>query len=131
MLQTRGLAVWATKAPIPVEPCHYENLRKSSIFPPLATASQKVPDLFIYAEAADDFVLTDPDDPDGGNICRLDQVQFGVWHEIPGISPLNWSGVKITIYQDRGNVCAPPQQLAPPCLRNPDKGPAGYPVPLY
>ncbi len=121
------LAVWATKAPIPVEPCHYENLRKSMLPPPFITHSQKATDVPFYAEAADDFVLTDPDDPDGDNACRLDQVQFAVWHSVPTTTPQNWSGVKITIYQDRGNVCGG-QNQAFECSFNLQKGPGGYPI---
>ena len=39
----------------------------------------------------------------------------------------NWEGLTVTIYQDRGEVCAA-QQLDLPCQRNPDKGPGGYPL---
>ncbi len=104
--------------------CHYDNLRLGKG----DAASQKATDFPFYAETADDFVLSDPDDPDGLNGCRLDQVVFGVRHDVPGTSPDDWSGVKITIYQDRGNVCVE-QELDPACERNPDKGPAGFPVP--
>ncbi len=126
------LAIWATKADDPVVPCQYENLRKSVMPdpPPFFSHSQKSHDTSVplfYAETADDFVLTDPDDPQGDNNCRLDEVEFSVWHNTPGISPANWDGVKITIYQDRGVVCVG-QPLLPPCSLNPDKGPAGFPT---
>ena len=105
--------------------CHYENLQLGKG----DAASQKAIDFPFYAETADDFVLTDPDDPDGLNGCLLDRVVFGVRHDPAGTSPDDWSGVKITIYQDRGNVCVE-QELDPACERNPDKGPAGFPLPL-
>ncbi len=102
--------------------CHYDNLRLGKG----DAASQKATDFPFYAETADDFVLSDPDDPDGA--CRLDRVVFGVRHDVVGTSPDDWSGMKITIYLDRGNVCVE-QELEVPCERNPDKGPAGFPLP--
>ncbi len=123
-------ATSATKAQGRDVPCQYENLRKSDFFP-LFSHSQKSHDLSVplfYAETADDFILTDPNDPDGDNNCRLDEVEFSVWQDIPGITPDNWNGVKITIYQDRGVVCAG-EPLLPPCALFPDKGPGGFPVP--
>ena len=102
--------------------CHYENLRLGIG----DAASQKATDFPFYAETADDFVLSDPDDPDGLNGCRLDRVVFGV--RVAGVDPSSWQGVKITIYQDRGSVCFE-QELDLACERNPDKGPAGFPLP--
>ena len=58
----------------PVEVCEYENVNLGAPF----AISQHAPDGFIVAEAADDFVLVDPDDPDGINACLLDQVIFAV-----------------------------------------------------
>ena len=94
----------------------------------VTTHAQKAVNEFIYSETADDFVLSDPDDPDGDNPCRLDEVRFAVWHEFVGISPADWEGVKITIYEDRGPVCMG-QPLELQCQLNPDKGPGGYPTP--
>ena len=119
------LAIWANKQQPDVQACHYENLRLGAACP----ASQKAVDVPFYAEAADDFILIDPDDPDGDNNCRLDRVVFAVFHGVPGVSPADWEGVKITIYQDRGVVCDG-QPLDFPCDRIPDKGPGGYPLDL-
>ena len=121
------LAIWASKFDEPVVACQYENLRKSAIFP-FFSHSQKAADIPFYAETAEDFILTDPNDPDGDNNCRLDEVEFAVWQDVPGITPDNWNGVKITIYQDRGVVCSG-QPLQVPCTAFPDKGPGGFPVP--
>ena len=124
------LAIWATKATPPVdEVCHYDNLRLSDAGIPILHAQKSgggPANPPYYSEVADDFILSDPDDPDGDNGCLLEQVQFAVTHDTPGISPQNWNGVKITIYQDRGNVCGAAMDF--PCLRNPAKGPAGYPI---
>ena len=123
----RGIVAGAAEGALA---CHYENLRLGEPAIGFAHAQKSVDPNFppFYAETADDFVLTDPNDPAGLNGCVLDQVQFAVTHEFAGISPQNWTGVKITVYQDRGNVCQG-QPMDPPCLRNPDKGPGGYPVP--
>ena len=54
---------------IPGASCHYEN---PLVIGPGPLISQKDPDGQFYAELADDFVLVDPDDPDGLNGCVLD-----------------------------------------------------------
>ncbi len=126
LLDDGGILAGAPEG-VPGSTCQYENLRKSAAFP-FFSHSQKAADLPFYAETADDFILTDPNDPDGDNSCRLDEVEFSVWQDIPGITPANWNGVKITIYQDRGVVCSG-QPLQAPCTAFPDKGPGGFPVP--
>ncbi len=119
----RPVGVTGGIAGVPVEVCEYENVNLGAPF----AISQHAPDGFIVAEAADDFVLVDPDDPDGINACLLDQVTFAVEMQFVGVDPSLWESVTVTIYQDRGEVCAA-QQLDVPCQRNPDKGPCGYPV---
>jgi hypothetical protein len=106
--------------------CSYDNLRLGTPIP----ASQKDEIYPFYAEAADDFILTDPNDPNDPplNECILDSVVFAVYQSVAGITPAVWSGVKLTVYSDRSQICPAGIPLDPACQRNPDKGPAGFPV---
>jgi hypothetical protein len=104
------------------DPCHYSN--PSDIGG--GFASQFDPVYPFWAEFADDFMLTDPNDPDGLNPCQLDQVStgFSFFNNPAGVDPGQcWSGVKLTVYEDIG---AGMPNGDPPCPLV--KGPGGYPA---
>lgn len=112
----------ATAAAAASQACYYSN--PSDIGG--GFASQWDPVYPFWAEFADDFMLVDPDDPDGLNPCVLEQVStgFSFFNNPAGVDPGQcWSGVKLTVYEDIG---AGMPNGDPPCPMV--KGPGGYPA---